>query len=223
MKEKSNLVLVDDDPNTLQMYAFLLGKQDIYIHKFLSAIDALSFLHFTDKPIDLIITDLNMPRMDGLKFITQVRAIPEHLTTPFVFLTAVDDQIFRLEAYKFGAIDYIQKPIENELFVAKVKSIITSYRLNALKHNILLKGNHHTFSIENIIQYCEQEQLSGYAFISSVQDDGLLIFEKGMLKEVSSEGLKETQAFEKMGLWKEFRFLIARGKFNPVAIQFLQN
>ena len=223
MSEKSNLVLVDDDPNTLQMYTLLLSKQDIYTHKFLSAIDALSFLRFTDKPIDLIITDLNMPGMDGLKFISQVRAIPAHLTTPFVFLTAVDDQNFMLEAYKFGAIDYIQKPVDNGLFIAKVKSLITSYRLNALKHNILLKGNHNIFSIEEIIQYCEQEQLSGYALISDVQDEGLLIFEKGVLKEISSEGLKETQAFEKMGLWKEFRFLIARGKFNPVAIQFLQN
>lgn len=219
---KTNIVLVDDDPGTLQMYALLLSKQDYYVHKFLSAIDALSFLRFTDKSIELIIADLNMPLMDGLKFIQQVRNVPACISTPFVFLTALDDSNFRLRAYQEGAIDYIHKPIQNELFLAKVDAIVRSYLLHALNQNILLKGTKKTFSVEEIISYCEQEQIDGYATIVAQDGEGILMFENGHLAEISAGSLKDSDAFEQMGSWNEFRFLIARGQFNPSATIFLR-
>jgi len=219
---KTNIVLVDDDQGTLQMYALLLSKQDYYVHKFLSAIDALSFLRFTDKPIELIIADLNMPLMDGLKFIKQVRNVPTCISTPFVFLTALDDSNFRLKAYKEGAIDYIQKPIQNELFIAKVNAIVRSYLLHALSQNILLKGTKRTFTVEEIISYCEQEQIEGYVSIVSKEGEGILMFDKGHLGDISAGNLKDSDAFEKMISWEEFRFLIARGKYNPSATIFLR-
>jgi len=64
MDTRAHILLIDDDPSTLQMYTFLLRKEDLYVHEFLSALDALAFLKFTDKFIELIISDLNMPLMD---------------------------------------------------------------------------------------------------------------------------------------------------------------
>ena len=221
LSNKAHIILIDDDPDTLQMYALLLEKQAFYLHKFLSAVDALSFLRFTNISIDLIITDLNMPEMDGLQFLEWTRTIPKHFSTPFIFLTALSDQSYILQAYKFGAVDYIQKPVENDLFTAKIKAVINSYLLNTLKSSILLKGSHKTFSIEEIIGYCEQEQVNGYAFIVGSGEQGLLMFEKGILKTIASGELKEIAAFERMGAWKEYRFLIARGRYNPLAQQFL--
>ena len=218
---KANILLIDDEPDTLQMYALLLKKEGFYIHKFLSAVDALSFLRFTNINIDLIITDLNMPEMDGLKFLEQTRTIPKHFSIPFIFLTALSDQNYILQAYKFGAVDYIQKPVENDLFTAKISAVINSYLLNALKSSILLRGSHKTFSVEEIIGYCEQEQVNGYAFIAGMEGQGLLLFEKGILKTIAAGELKETAAFERMSTWKDYRFLIARGKYNSSAQQFL--
>ncbi len=218
---KANIILIDDDPDTLQMYSLLLEKEGFYIHKFLSAVDALSFLRFTTINIDLIIADLNMPEMDGLKFLAQMRTIQKHFSTPFIFLSALSDQNYILQAYKFGAVDYIQKPVENDLFVAKINAVIDSYLLNVLKSRIVLKGSHKTFSLEEIIGFCEQEQVSGYAFISGIAGEGLLLFEKGILKTISAGELKETAAFEKMNIWKNYRFLIARGRFNSATRKFL--
>ncbi len=220
-QNKTNILLLDDDPDTLQMYALLLEKQGFYIHKFLSSVDALSFLRFTNICIDLIITDLNMPEMDGLKFLEQARGIQKHFSTPFIFLTALSDQSTILQAYKFGVVDYIQKPVANDLFTAKISAVINSYLLNTLKSNILLKGSRRTFSVEEIIAYCEQEQVSGYAVIAHIHEQGLLQFEKGVLKSISTNDLKETAAFEKMSVWKEYRFIIARGNYNPAMRQFL--
>ncbi len=219
---KTNIVMVDDDQKILQMYALLLSKQNYHVHKFLNAIDALSFLRFTDKPIELIIADLNMPLMSGLKFIKQVHNIPSCISIPFVFLTAVHDSNFKLKAYREGAIDYIQKPIQNELFIAKVNAIVRSYLLNALSQNILLKGTQKTFTVEEIISYCEQEQIEGYVSIVSKEGEGFLMFDHGHLGDIRAGNLKDSDAFEKMISWQEFRFLIARGKYNPSATIFLK-
>ena len=221
MESKAHILLIDDDPDALQMYTFLLRKQDLYVHEFLSALDAIAFLKFTDHFIELIISDLNMPLMDGLKFVHQVRALNRYIHTPFLFLSAVDNTSIKLDAYRYGVLDYIQKPVDNDLFIAKLQSILQSYRLNSLKNNIILQGSQRTFSLEEIIQYCEQEKVNGYAFVQSNKDQGHFLFEKGMLKQIICGNLHESAAFEAMSSWKSYEFLIARGNFNPAAAQFL--
>ncbi len=221
MESKAHILLIDDDPDALQMYTFLLRKQGMYVHEFLSALDALAFLKFTDNFIELIISDLNMPIMDGLKFVHQVRALNRYIHTPFLFLSAVDNTSIKLDAYKYGVLDYIQKPVDNDVFIAKLQSILQSYRINSLKNNIILQGSQRTFSLEEIIQYCEQEKVNGYAFIQSDDEQGHFLFEKGMLKQIICGELNESDAFEAMSSWKKYKFLIARGNFNPAAAQFL--
>ena len=222
MQNKGNILLVDDEAEVLSMYKRLLREFGFYIHDFLSPLDALSFLKFTDKNIELIITDLNMPIMDGLQFVKKIRKIPNFLGTPIVYLTGIDDQNLKLAAFRYGAVDYLQKPINTQLFIAKINSIIHSYRLNTFQPSILMKGNQKTFSVEEIIKYCEQEKISGFAAIVHDQDQGQLTFEKGVLKEITTDGLTDSDAFEKMLSWPEFRFLIARGPFNESAVQFLE-
>lgn len=222
MEYKGHVLLVDDEPNTVEMYTLLLRKRGYYVSPFLSSMEALSFLRFTDKKIDLIIADLNMPLMDGLEFLKKVKKISGFLTTPFIFLTAIDDHGFHLDAYHSGALDYLQKPIDNELLLAKVDSIIHSYQMNELQNKIIMRGTQQTFAIEEIIQYCEQEKVNGYALISHHSRKGLITFEKGMLKEIHFEDLRDTSAFEKMKSWRSYRFIIVQGEYSPQAEQFLQ-
>ncbi len=221
MESKAHILLIDDDSDTLQMYTFLLRKQDMYVHEFLSPLDALAFLRFTDIFIEMIISDLNMPLMDGLKFVRQVRSLSRYIHTPFLFLSAVNNASIKLDAYRNGVIDYVQKPVDNELFIAKIESILQSYRLNSLKNNIILQGSQRIFSLEEIIQFCEQEKVNGFAFIRNKPNQGQFQFEKGVLKHIICGELTESAAFETMSSWKTYKFLIARGKFNPAAAQFL--
>ena len=220
-EQTGHILLVDDEPHALKMYALLLRNTGYTVHGFLSSVEALSFLRFTEKPIELIITDLNMPQMDGLRFLKQVRQTPDYLPTPFMFLSAIDDKNFRLKAYQDGALDYLQKPIDNSVFMAKVNSVINAFRILALRHTILFSGNQDTFSIEEILQYCEQEKVDGFTFIAGLENDGYLVFEKGMVKEISTQGLSDSDAFEKISSWKQYRFIIARGLYNPGAALFL--
>jgi len=222
MEYKGHILFVDDEPTTVEMYTLLLRKKGYYVSPFLSSIEALSFLRFTNKKIDLIIADLNMPLMDGLEFLKKVKKISGFLTTPFIFLTAIDDHGFHLDAYHSGALDYVQKPIDNELLLAKVDAIVNSYQMNELENKIVIRGSQQTFAIEEIIQYCEQEKVSGYALISHLSRKGLITFDKGILKDIELENVQGTKAFEKMKSWRIYRFLIVQGQFTPQAEQFLQ-
>lgn len=222
MIEKGNILLVDDDAGTLKMYTYLLTRENYNVHKFTSAVEAISFLRFTDKQFELIVADLNMPVMDGLKFLKEVRDIHKYIATPFVFLTAIDDPAFRLKAYQSGAVDYMQKPLDNDLFVTKIKALIESFHLYALKQNIVFTGSEKVFSLEDLISYCEQERLSGYAYLYRRNHEGMIEFENGVLKHIRCDNHMETQAFEQMRNWEDFRFLVARGKYSPASLKFLQ-
>jgi len=214
MENKANIVLVDDEPEILQMFCEILRKDGYIVQDFLSAMEALAFLRFTDRVIDLIITDLNMPVMDGLKFVSQIRKISAFVSTPVIFLSAITDLNYHLQAYKEGAIDYIQKPVSNEIFLLKINSILQSYRLNSLKNNTIDYGEKKKLSLEEILAFCENEGLNGFAFFATGKKYAVITFEKGLLKEINSAMLSGPEAFEDIESWPNYRYFIIRGKYS---------
>ena len=112
MKQTYDILLVDDEAQTLQLISSILQVGGYRLHTFLNAQDALSFLKFTDKTIHLIIADVNMPYMNGVSFLKRVKLLSKFRTTPFLFLSAIGDRKIQLQAYKEGAIDYIEKPVD---------------------------------------------------------------------------------------------------------------
>jgi len=214
MDKKAKLIIVDDEPNTLTMYTLLLRREGYFVKEFLSAMEVLSYLHFNKEKTDLIIADLNMPRLDGLKLLEEVRKIPGFLSVPFIFLSASDDTRFHLQAFRKGAIDYIQKPVDNTLFLAKIDSILRSYRLYTLENNILLKGDEKKLNAEQLIAFCEEEKLTGFAFISYQEIHAVLTFQKGILEEIRTEFLTDSKAFDQIISWRKFRFIIIRGPYS---------
>jgi two-component system chemotaxis response regulator CheY len=72
----------------------------------------------------VIVTDINMPKMDGFSFIERVRQRPEHATTPIVVLTMEDAREDRERAWKLGVRTYVTKPIRHLDVTAAVKSVL---------------------------------------------------------------------------------------------------
>ncbi len=73
---------------------------------------------------DLIITDLNMPTMDGLTMIEELRKIPAHSGLPIIFLTTESDATMKQRAKAAGATGWITKPFEAENLVKIVKKVL---------------------------------------------------------------------------------------------------
>ena len=73
--------------------------------------------------IDLILLDWNMPKLSGIDFLKQVRAIDKYKTLPIIMVTSEAAKFNVIEALKNGATDYITKPIQLDLFKTKLAKL----------------------------------------------------------------------------------------------------
>ncbi|MDR3276457.1 MAG: response regulator [Treponema sp.] len=71
-------------------------------------------------PVDLILLDWNMPELSGLEFLRKVRAQEEYRKTPIIMVTSESARYNVIEALKNGATDYIVKPVNERIFLAKM-------------------------------------------------------------------------------------------------------
>jgi two-component system chemotaxis response regulator CheY len=83
------------------------------------ALKKLSQQHF-----DVLITDINMPMMDGLKLVSMVRKDESHKETPIIIITTEGAQEDRQRALSLGANAYITKPIQAPQVISKVKELL---------------------------------------------------------------------------------------------------
>jgi len=86
--------------------------------------DALAFLRDTtkDRPC-LILLDLNMPIMNGIEFLQEVKSDAELKCIPVVVLTTSDEQKDKLESFKLGIAGYMRKPVDYQQFVEIIRTI----------------------------------------------------------------------------------------------------
>ena len=74
--------------------------------------------------VDLIVTDLNMPIMDGLTMIEELRKLPAHMGVPIIFLTTESDADLKARAKAAGATGWLTKPFDPENLVKIVKKVL---------------------------------------------------------------------------------------------------
>jgi two-component system NtrC family response regulator len=126
------ILIVDDERNYLVLLETLLGSEGYEIMTADNAYDALSLVREAD--LDLLITDMKMPRMDGMELLDECKRIKSDL--PVIMMTAYGTIEMAVEAMKKHAYDYITKPFQNEQLKLTVKKALENYRL--IKENRLL-------------------------------------------------------------------------------------
>ena len=118
----ANILTVDDSPSIRQMIKVVLGPAG---HTVIEAGDGAQGLEQAKKNRpSLVITDLNMPVMNGLELIKALRALPALLGLPIVFLTTESNEAVKLEAKKAGATGWITKPFKQEQLLAVVSKLV---------------------------------------------------------------------------------------------------
>ena len=118
-KPKKQILIVDDEPAWLQILSYILRKKGYEVHLASNASVALETLK--GNKLDLIVSDVRMPDMNGFDFLDRVKRSKKNSRTPFVFVTAIDDYESRKAAQTLGASDYLTKPF-NEDEVVKILS-----------------------------------------------------------------------------------------------------
>ena len=120
MKSNKKILLVEDDPNFGKILKDYLTINNYEISLAVNGIEG--FEKFNKSEFDLCILDIMMPFKDGLTLAKEIREVNESI--PLIFLTAKNLKDDVLKGYKIGADDYLTKPFDSEILLAKIKSIL---------------------------------------------------------------------------------------------------
>ncbi len=115
---KTNILIVDDEPNILVALDFLISQQGYAVEKAMNGQEALQKM--ANFQPDLVVLDVMMPGMDGFEVARQIRENPSHENTRIIFLTAKGSQADRFNGYATGAEIYLTKPFDNEELVRAI-------------------------------------------------------------------------------------------------------
>jgi two-component system chemotaxis response regulator CheY len=117
-------LVVEDSPTMRQLIVFALKRiKDLDIIEADDGVDALKKLAGGQK-FDILLTDINMPIMDGLKLVKRVRTDEQHKAIPIVIISTEGAAEDRQRALALGANAYITKPIQAPQVIAKVKELL---------------------------------------------------------------------------------------------------
>lgn len=116
------IMIVDDDEMNLRMADFILGQKGYITIKVTSGMECWSRLQ--QERVDLILLDIEMPIMNGIKTFEKIRSKEEYADIPVMFLTASADSETVLEVGKMGAVDYIKKPFMPQDLLDRVGKVL---------------------------------------------------------------------------------------------------
>ncbi len=218
LQSQYKVIIVDDHPFTIKILTRILEKQNYQVTGFTEPGKALDYLEESGENIDLVISDIMMGDMSGIDLLKNVKERPNLARIPFVFLSAANNDGLRQEAFALGAIDFFDKPVNTNLFVSKLQSILKNIALNHLSSNILLTGTKETLTPPDILEYCAMEKLSGYVYFQNAALETTLFFENGLLEHAGKDRELSTE-FDMLQEWKSYTFLISRGKLNIQAVR----
>lgn len=117
---KATILVVDDTPDHLTLVSNLLKNE--YRVKIAIDGDIALKIAASDPPPDLILLDVTMPGMDGYEVCRRLKSSPATVHIPVIFLTARLDEADEMKGLALGAIDYITKPINPNILLARVKN-----------------------------------------------------------------------------------------------------
>jgi two-component system chemotaxis response regulator CheY len=123
MSSEYSCLVVEDSPMMRQLLVFALSRvKNLRVTEADDGVDGLRKL--AAGRFDIILTDINMPIMDGLKLVKRVRTDPVHKDTPVIIITTEGAAEDRKRALELGANAYITKPIQAPQVIAKVKELL---------------------------------------------------------------------------------------------------
>ncbi|MDD2675399.1 response regulator [Flavobacterium petrolei] len=134
MNKLLNILLIEDDAIEVMKFNRVLSTLDIK-HKILEANngeEAIKILKEKETVPDIIVLDLNMPKMNGIEFLRILKADEYLKYIPAVILTTSNNRKDILECYKIGIAGYLLKPLKYDDYIDRIKHLIEYWSRNEL-------------------------------------------------------------------------------------------
>ena len=122
------VLVVDDSVSVRRVTAKLLQQAGIEPILARDGVDALETLQRLSQAPDLVLLDVEMPRMDGYELLATLRSQPEYTAPPIVMVTSRSGDKHRNKAMELGATDYLVKPYDEEDLITRIRSLVEEAR-----------------------------------------------------------------------------------------------
>ncbi len=124
--KKGAIILIEDDPSVLSAVRRILAREGYDVAGFSDPLAALSAVAESSSAFDLIIIDINLPGIDGFDTSRRLKEIGSLEDVPIIFISAIHTDSDRmLQGLELGAVDYIIKPFDPDIFLKKVENFVT--------------------------------------------------------------------------------------------------
>ena len=133
--KKLKILLIEDDMIEVMKLNRTISTLQLE-HEITEANDGQEALNILQKKTDLpdiILLDLNMPKINGIEFLNILKADDVLKYIPTIILTTSNNQKDLLECYKIGIAGYILKPLKYEDYILKIEKLLAYWRINELK------------------------------------------------------------------------------------------
>ncbi len=118
------ILVVDDSPTVIKFVSFSLKNKGYKVVTACDGMDAVEKISNMSEKVDLVITDLNMPNLDGYGLIDTLRHNDEFCETPIIILTSEEEEEDKQKGIQVGASSYLVKPFKPALLVNEVEKYL---------------------------------------------------------------------------------------------------
>jgi len=185
-QKKHNILIVEDEVSLRQMLTILLKREGYSVEQADNGLNALSMIK--EKSIDLIISDIQMPKMTGIELLRSLW--DENIDVPMIMVTAFSSTEEAVEAMKLGAYDYITKPFKNDEIRLVIKNALERKYLQS-ENRRLKQQLGERFSFKSLIgdSPAMKQLISLLERIAPSQANVLITGESGTGKELVAKAL----------------------------------
>jgi len=181
-----NVLLVDDSASVRAEMAAALRERGLNVTTAENGLMAISAA-LKSEP-DLLLTDVEMPEMDGWTLLRMARGRKKLAHVPVVFLTALSDDMSRLQGYRMEVDDYLPKGLSPDEIVARLQGVVARRMSLNGAENRGLRGDLQHVRLGSVLSFLEAEKKTGDLRLENGEDSAVLRLVQGVLRDVKNLG-----------------------------------
>ena len=214
MPKKDRILIVDDEQSLTTLVKKSLEALGIEVVASNDPYEAISIITESDEIFDLVISDIDMPKLSGFQFIEELKKRQDYYNVPIVFITAMNNETVIQKAYKNDVLEVITKPIKLATFNVRIQSYLNNFRLIKYSSFIRSKGTFKGEHLHMFFKSFSKDKLNVIMFINhktlgnakmEITNGDLTFIAVRKKNEIIAE---DADALEKIEKWKDCSYII---------------
>ena len=195
-----SILIADDDPSTLQLMTDLLKSNGFQVTATSSGTEALKI--YKQEVPDIVLADLAMPEMNGLQLLGELKEYDP--LAKVVIITAYSDKDTIARAFRLGALEFLEKPLDPQLLVSKLLDLLA-------REDRSLEGDLQMMSLPSIIQINCEERNQAQLTLNYQGKVGVIFFNDGGMTHAETGDLSGDEAIYSLLSWENGSFRLKMG------------